>query len=966
MANKKLFYRVVIGNIAPEKIRSYLIEAGCRVKSAAAYGDGRQGALTFQKEEDIDNAWTAHKTLVIEGARVELFRFDPRRGSAETEYPFEWLKPENLPTARTVQQAEQNAGFFLNPYNFVDVAGFTPRYAFTPHDRFTNNTGKITATLTLKTPGFIPDPDRTLYILSDDVVRHEEETGPASNTIAQTLENFMRHKAIDRGRLPIRVLFNPSADGWNDPNLPDNFIAKWTSEQTRQPPEGKESWVEGYIIALSEQPNAGLCLITSTPCRLGHKVMDFVQLDGKPIIPPTTLKGMLRSRIEILSNSCIPGLDDPSELGAALYQRIVPNPAEREIPPEIRGLKPVVLKRSGTGWHCIKVDQAKVLSTHLFDRIHNTGENKLAVYRNPADSCYEKISVRGTRTPAKGLYKYLEAKPGRSGAPVDISSMAEIETTGFQINRIQGNPLTHSKNTHNKTFAYMPWIHQKGRLWAIVRKAIARTGSPIYKIKAISENAADLDVILPGFQSSETITGVGYGVCEIRLKTSFDIDNKTQHRAFFIFGEKDLGEALETSPDADRIPLDQKKIATFNSLLRMRKENAKKLRRDPEGINPGLARLMQERAYDGMPAFYHPDNKFLTYTAIPQKPYRYSQWDLLERLGKLSCKDINRLCPACSMFGSAALRPPAGAEPGQKNRSLEGKISVSMGRMAGEKPPLQPFVTLKALSTPKPTYYPFYVLNNRGTRSTQGSFSDYDSGDARIGRKVYLHHRAETVNPQAVKRTKLNSTVRLIPPETTFSFDISFENLTNYELGLLIYALTAEYKGEKLAFHIGMGKSLGLGTCMLTMGPVQALQPAVRYSSINADGMETLSQTDIDKAVFVYQFVQGAEKQGDFRTRISQVNAGDLNGLRNVTLPAEDEITSQFLSKKYIKDYHILNSINRLGALRLAASICYAPGYEKGFEWYQEAKKDTAERLFEPENMEQAPQQWQTMALSRL
>jgi CRISPR-associated protein (TIGR03986 family) len=77
-------------------------------------------------------------------------------------------------------QPPEPADGFVNPYNFVPPAGDVPRGEPKSHEYCVGHSGRITCTLTLKTPFFLPDPERrdkdtedheTLYLLRDTLDR---------------------------------------------------------------------------------------------------------------------------------------------------------------------------------------------------------------------------------------------------------------------------------------------------------------------------------------------------------------------------------------------------------------------------------------------------------------------------------------------------------------------------------------------------------------------------------------------------------------------------------------------------------------------------------------------------------------------------------------------------------------------------------------------------------------------------
>lgn len=962
MMDDKLFFKILEGAASQNSIRDYFKSKGIRVRKVEIFKDQPVGNIRFQKEEDCQAAWAGQRSIEISEGKIELIQNDSRSGISTTETPFTWFETGKMQPLLGQTAPQATITRFFNPYNFVDVSDYTPRYPFTPHDRFVHHTGRICCSITFETPAFIPDPERTFYLISDETVRHEDDSETPNQNISSILKRFIEEKRIIESNLPFHVLFNPALREWKPFQPTENYVRKWTKISPNEAGTYSD-WLSGYISPLPE--GNGYCLMTETPGRLAHRVMDFCQDQGRPMIPPATLKGMLRARIEALSNSCFPGYETPED-AEGVFHRVVPTGGPP--PQDITGLRPVILKRKGQDWFRIDVNQAKVLSPHIFNRIYNTGENKLAVYQNPDNGCYEKISVRGTDHQAiKGLYKYIAAKH-RHGVPEDIQAKSEIEAGEFAVERIKGILLSHPKNKFNKTFAFLPWLSNEAHLWAIVRKTTTPGGYQVFTIKRISRDCSELENEILDFKRSETKKViVEYAVSEIRIKTSFDIDTKTQHRAFFRFGEKDLEDGLNrklaAQIESGEQPLDPAKIAQFNSLLRQRKANAQKLRSDPAGINRRLAQKMPERVYNGMPAFYHSGFRYLTYTSVPQRPYRHAAADILARMDKLPCHDRNHLCPACNMFGTANLKPQGQASDRRRKDALAGKISISPGRFAGDDLAETPFITLKSLGTPKPTYYPFYLLNNRGARSDRAAFVDYDGNNLKIGRKVYLSHQEEFLDYTATKRSHLNASVRLIPKGAEFCFQIDFENLNNYELGLLLYSLTAVYKGESLPFRLGMGKSLGLGTCSLRIEGIDLLNPLERYTSLTDSGIKNPSNEEISKRVYAYQYVQGAPDMAAFQLRLSEVNAGENTGLET-KISNKEEVNRDYWSRQYIKEYHLLLGLNRHQALKLGAPISYALGFEKGFEWYQKAKNNLKERLFDPDRLEGSIQNTEEYCLS--
>lgn len=118
--------------------------------------------------------------------------------------------------------------------------------------------------------------------------------------------------------------------------------------------------------------------------------------------------------------------------------------------------------------------------------------------------------------------------------------------------------------------------------------------------------------------------------------------------------------------------------------------------------------------------------------------------------------------------------------------------------------------TPKILSTPKPTTFQHYLAQSSDNIR---QLNHYNSNAAIRGNKLYWHksgkHWQET-DQEAIKKHHTQYTkIRPVKPQTTFVGRIRFENLSDRELGALLFALDL----PKGCFHkLGMGKPLGLGS----------------------------------------------------------------------------------------------------------------------------------------------------------
>lgn len=164
--------------------------------------------------------------------------------------------------------------------------------------------------------------------------------------------------------------------------------------------------------------------------------------------------------------------------------------------------------------------------------------------------------------------------------------------------------------------------------------------------------------------------------------------------------------------------------------------------------------------------------------------------------------------------------------------SFRGKIRVSFGRLStGQTDPYLPDeVVIKVLSSPKPPSPAFYFKKVAGS----GYIAKADLAPGSHlpqGRKMYLHAKAADAEPWKTRHptdlANQKNRVRPIRPQIEFYFHIDFENLTAWELGLLCYAIKPS---ECFRHKMGMGKSLGLGTVNIEPRGLFLINRATRYT----------------------------------------------------------------------------------------------------------------------------------------
>ncbi len=258
--------------------------------------------------------------------------------------------------------------------------------------------------------------------------------------------------------------------------------------------------------------------------------------------------------------------------------------------------------------------------------------------------------------------------------------------------------------------------------------------------------------------------------------------------------------------------------------------------------------------------------KSIAATKVPRLLYQNAIGTLLRYEHLQRCRDYNRLCPACRVFGW--VREGAEDIGPDVPTAYAGRVRFSHGiltKSAGELPE----TTLAVLSTPKPTTTPFYLLNKDGRPDPTVT---YDTEGARLrGRKFYRHQgKAKPEEYQSDKKSDQNRTVRgALQPGATFTFTVDFENLAPLELGALLYALELE---EGLFHRLGYAKPLGFGSVKVSVESMEVIDWAERLRSVEAKA----GWKSINGAQYKQEFLQAMQKM--YESEFDEVLA-DLRAL---------------------------------------------------------------------------------------
>jgi CRISPR-associated protein (TIGR03986 family) len=244
-------------------------------------------------------------------------------------------------------------------------------------------------------------------------------------------------------------------------------------------------------------------------------------------------------------------------------------------------------------------------------------------------------------------------------------------------------------------------------------------------------------------------------------------------------------------------------------------------------------------------------------------------------------KDRETLSPAEMLFGFI--------EADAKDAlAFAGKVRINTGQLINpNKKKMEEFlddtVMLKILASPKlPS--PALYFRNQQANSQNNYIAKHDLNSElheAKGRKYYLHalrHSNGTVQKLSQHGTIANNdnayfpwrthpnhlndnkeqkvTITPIKSGSTFSFTVDFDNLSDYELGLLCYALRPS---KQFRHKFGMGKPLGLGTVKIAMTKLEFIDRHKRYAEETLDATRYNGQT-LDMKSLRNHFIQTMDK----------------------------------------------------------------------------------------------------------
>lgn len=222
----------------------------------------------------------------------------------------------------------------------------------------------------------------------------------------------------------------------------------------------------------------------------------------------------------------------------------------------------------------------------------------------------------------------------------------------------------------------------------------------------------------------------------------------------------------------------------------------------------------------------------LAFSEIPRLRYKYSPYDLLQKELR-ACETFENACYACRIFGMTGNNLEDKKEEEKEKNALQGRVFFKDATIDKKDAKIQSSpVLIKSLGEPHPTLTGFYL--------EKGS---YDEKVKIRGRKFYWHH-TDKIDKEfskfeksitSKKEEKHNSSIQFMNHGNRFNFEVSFKNLKEDELGLLLLTLELE---EGMLHKFGKAKALGFGSSEVKIEKL-LLESSNKYSSFDVSYVES-------------------------------------------------------------------------------------------------------------------------------
>lgn len=252
----------------------------------------------------------------------------------------------------------------------------------------------------------------------------------------------------------------------------------------------------------------------------------------------------------------------------------------------------------------------------------------------------------------------------------------------------------------------------------------------------------------------------------------------------------------------------------------------------------------------------------LAFSEIPRLRYKCSPLDLIPPKFR-PCTNKEKLCFACRLFGTIGDNSKSkenNDDSKSESFAVSSRIFITdaLSLDTRDEKKEKELDRLRSLGEPHPTLLGFYLK--------YGDYDKrYDKGKYEIrGRKFYWHH-TNKINAgknwekyrnsiETKEDNKTNSKIYFLEPLQKFEFEINFRDLTEEELGILLYSIEVE-EGKSL-HKLGKAKAYGFGSCEIKIDKC-LIETENKYESFDKND----SFKEYSKEEYTTQFIEEAKKE---------------------------------------------------------------------------------------------------------
>ncbi|MCK5074263.1 MAG: TIGR03986 family CRISPR-associated RAMP protein, partial [Bacteriovoracaceae bacterium] len=538
-----------------------------------------------------------------------------------------------------------------------------------------------------------------------------------------------------------------------------------------------------------------------------HKNYGFFRINNEPAIPGSSIRGMISSVYEALTNSCFRVMDQ----ARYLTRSEKPDPDEEFLPGKIvrkndgslsilemeeflrlplydvedninkineKDFSSINQQKLKAAMDCNKKIAEAAEHNRIFLENNFSSEEREEVLKGKAPVFFVKYSSHGENGYDKDWIAFLTLEKNKKGKKNEKAKKGYIKFTGPSMVNVDSDI---NKSNAELFPSILEQKDSKLKLWDLVTNCLHNDNEkegrasqnkkyprPVLKLKTDTHEYSVLKRCEHVFVKKTSEENI-YALPENIRKQYNDL-------------KKDNRDNTKTIPEVFRAWTPHEKLTEGDLVYFKHDKNDKITRITPVRISRGIDDNPMGKRFtnnnDSLRSCHH--ECIENCDECPELCNKVSDYFSPHPLG---------LCPACHLFGTALYK----GRVGFSTAWLKTDDPVWY-KTNNDNPVRGGALTLPLLERPRPTW----------------SMPDKD---AKIpGRKFYIHHPWSV---DKIKETVVNENNRTIQPvgkDNVFEFDVRFDNLRKWEIGLLIYTLELE---DNLAHKLGMGKAHGMGSVQI-------------------------------------------------------------------------------------------------------------------------------------------------------